>query len=49
VALELVFDREPFHYAHRLRLSKDQETLVGTVRRSDSGRESSLALTRNRP
>lgn len=49
VALELVFDREPFHYLHRLRLSRDRQTLLGTVRRSDSEREVSLALTRNRP
>jgi hypothetical protein len=46
VQLELVFEQEPFHYAHRLRLSDDRQTLLGTVRRSDSDREASLALTR---
>jgi hypothetical protein len=49
VELELVFDREPFVYRHRLRLSDDHQTLVGSVRRSDMTGESSLALTRSRP
>lgn len=49
VALELVFDDEPFHYAHALRLSDDKRTLVGIVRRSDRKTGRSLALSRARP
>jgi len=44
--LDLVFDREPFLYLHRLRLSDDRQTLIGVVRRSDQTSEASLVLTR---
>lgn len=47
VELDLIFDREPFVYLHRLRLSDDGKTLIGSVRRSDQTVESSLVLTRN--
>ena len=47
VELDLVFDREPFLYLHRLRLSDDRQSLIGSVRRSDQTVESSLVLTRS--
>jgi hypothetical protein len=46
VELDLVFDREPNLYLHRLRLSDDRQSLIGSVRRSDQTVESSLVLTR---
>jgi len=46
VELELVFDREAFRYLHKLRLSGDRRSLIGSVRRSDQTSESSLVLTR---
>lgn len=46
--LELVFEREPFRYEHRLRLSEDRQSLVGSVKRSDRSTESSLVMTRDR-
>ncbi len=47
VELDLVFDREPFLYLHRFRLSDDRQSLIGSVRRSDQKVESSLVLTRS--
>ncbi len=47
-SLELVFGRQPFRYEHRLRLSRDGRALLGTVSRSDSERESSTVLMRDR-
>ncbi|MGB5452467.1 MAG: toll/interleukin-1 receptor domain-containing protein [Sedimenticolaceae bacterium] len=44
--LDLVFDREPLLYLHRLRLSDDHQSLIGSVRRSDQKVETSLVLTR---
>lgn len=44
--LALVFERKPFLYLHRLRLSEDHKSLIGSVRRSDRASESSLVLTR---
>jgi len=49
VDLDLVFDREPYVYLHRLSLSSDRQSLIGSVRRSDQASESSLVLTRNPP
>ena len=46
VELELVFGREPFRFLHRLSLSEDRQSLIGSVRRSDLASESSLVLTR---
>jgi len=46
VELDLVFDRESFLYLHRLRLSDDRQSLIGSVRRSDQSVESSVVLTR---
>ena len=45
--LDLVFDREPLVYLHRLRLSDDRHSLIGSVRRSDQDLEVSLVLTRD--
>jgi len=47
-SLELVFDQQPFRYEHRLRLSDDGRTLLGTVSRSDREHESSVVLMRDR-
>ena len=47
VELELVFDRQPFFYLHRLRLSDDRQTLIGSVSRSDQASDSSLVLKRS--
>jgi|GEM_PF-2011155 len=49
VRLELVFEDAEFRFLHRLRLSTDRHSLVGSVRRSDSRMERSQVLTRNRP
>ncbi len=46
VELDLVFERVSFVYLHRLRLSGDRQSLIGSVRRSDKTAESSLVLTR---
>jgi len=45
--LELVYDRKPFLYLHRLKLSDDHKSMIGSVRRSDRESESSLVLTRS--
>jgi hypothetical protein len=47
VQLELVFDSRPLRYQYSLRLSDDRQSLIGSVRRSDSVSESSLVLTRS--
>lgn len=41
-----VFDHDSFVYLHRLRLSDDHQTMIGSVRRSDQTSESSLVLSR---
>ncbi len=44
---ELVFDdKAGFRYLHRLTLAPDQMSLIGSVRRSDQGVESSSVLMR---
>lgn len=46
VELELVYDKRPFVYINRLKLSQDAQSMSGTVRRSDLDTDSSLVLTR---
>ena len=45
--LELVFDSKPLRYQYSLSLSDDRQSLIGSVRHSDSISESSLVLTRS--
>jgi hypothetical protein len=47
--LHLVFAREPLLYMHRLSLTDDHQSLIGSVRRSDQSAETSLVLTRAAP
>lgn len=47
--LELVFDRRGDAYIYRLRLSKDQQSLIGTARHVDSASDKTLVLTREPP
>jgi hypothetical protein len=49
VALELVFQQQPFQYLHTLRLSDDGQFMSGTTRRSDQPGEESVLLTRQQP
>lgn len=49
VELELVFTRVDFRFLHRLRLSDDRQSLIGSVRRSDRDGQDRLVLMRSRP
>ena len=48
VQLDLVFDRADFHYWHKLRLSDDRQSLVGSAGRSGADFEVSVVLKRER-
>lgn len=47
--LKPVFDHDDWRFVHRLRLSQDGTSLIGTVRRADRENERSLVLTREAP
>jgi len=49
VTLELVFERTEFRFLHRLRLSADRQSFVGSVRRSDRSTERPQTLMRSPP
>jgi hypothetical protein len=49
VTLKPVFDHDEWRFVHRLRLTDDGGSLVGTVRRADRESEKSVVLTRGRP
>ena len=48
-ALQLVFEKQPFRYLHKLQLATDGQSLIGAERRSDQSKGRSLVLTRSRP
>jgi hypothetical protein len=49
VTLTPVFDHDDWRFLHRLRLSQDGASLIGTVRRADRDNEKSIVLTRATP
>ena len=47
VDLQLVFESRPLRFQYKLNLSDDRQSLIGSVRRTDTMSESSLVLTRS--